>query len=420
MSRGMMRIEPNTVAQICNLPPLPLGETSRRISRIEPLNRIGRWHGYWQVSKANATPMAMKKQNTTITTNTHNVTKTPETKKFTKIQLGVDVHADSYRVVRQIDAATPQPAQKMTPVQFLSFAAKQLTLAQEVYSSYEAGPFGYGLHRALVKMGIKNVVVRPQNWDELGRGVKTDKTDALALVQRLDRYVQGNTKALAVITVPTEEQELQRAASRHREQLQKDRQTHEAQGRSLLLYLGRRVKGQWWQERVWNTLQRLLEPRVAQILENLRVLILAVDKLLGQTTLEIQSQAKPQPKGFGLLTSEVLRREVGDYSRFTNRRQVASLSGTCPGVFSTGKKCVFGPITKHGNPRIRRALIELAWRVARFQPNYPPVVKWRKALTQRQARGLRKKAIVAIARHLIIDQWRLETGRGRAADLHLI
>src|SRR5947208_10927175 len=178
--------------------------------------------------------------------NTHNHKQSQLTLKYTQIKLGVDVHADSFRVVRQIDSATPQPAQKMSPEQFLSFAQRQLSLAQEVHCCYEAGPFGYSLHRQLLKMGVKNVVVRPQNWDEFGRQVKTDKTDALALAQRLDRYVQGNTKALAVIRVPTEQEEQQRAQSRHREQLQKDRQTHEAQGRSLMLYQGYRLQGAWW------------------------------------------------------------------------------------------------------------------------------------------------------------------------------
>src|SRR5205807_2741417 len=139
--------------------------------------------------------------------------------KAKSIKLGIDVHADSYRVVRQVDHATPQPAQKFTPKDFLVWAKKQLELAQEVYSCYEAGPLGYGLHRQLQAMGIHNLVIRPQNWDELGRGVKTDKTDALALVQRLDRYVQGNAKALAVVRVPTPEQELARSQSRQREQL---------------------------------------------------------------------------------------------------------------------------------------------------------------------------------------------------------
>ncbi|HVU99789.1 MAG TPA: hypothetical protein VHH88_00410, partial [Verrucomicrobiae bacterium] len=100
-----------------------------------------------------------------------------------------------------MDHATPQPAQKFTPKEFLAWAKKQLTLAETVHSCYEACPFGYGLHRALTAMGIQNVVVRPQDWDELHKGVKTGKTDALALVLRLDRYVQGNVKALAVICV---------------------------------------------------------------------------------------------------------------------------------------------------------------------------------------------------------------------------
>ena len=112
--------------------------------------------------------------------------------KATVIKLGLDVHADSVRVVRQLDHATPQPAQKFGPAQFLEWAQKQVRLAQKVYSCYEAGPFGYGLHRQLTALGIENLVVRPQNWDELGKRVKTDKTDALALCQRLERYVQGN------------------------------------------------------------------------------------------------------------------------------------------------------------------------------------------------------------------------------------
>ena len=144
-------------------------------------------------------------------TNTHVLTTTQNIVKAKSIKLGIDVHADSYRVVRQVDHATPQPAQKFSPEGFLAWAKKQLELAEEVHSCYEAGPFGYGLHRQLEQMGVANVVVRPQNWDELHTGVKTDKTDALALVQRLSRYVEGNKKELAVICVPTPEQELARA-----------------------------------------------------------------------------------------------------------------------------------------------------------------------------------------------------------------
>src|SRR6185369_13845220 len=157
-------------------------------------------------------------------------------------------------------------AQKFSPEGFLVWANKQLELAEEVYSCYEAGPFGYGLHRGLERMGIHNVVVRPQDWDELHKGVKTDKTDALALVQRLSRYVDGNKKELAVVTVPTPEQELARSQSRQREQLMSHRLRLEAQGRSLLLYNGIRLKGRWWHPLPWLKLQKQLCPSLLELL----------------------------------------------------------------------------------------------------------------------------------------------------------
>lgn len=356
----------------------------------------------------------------TCNTNTQDTPFTTKAPQAKLIKLGLDAHADSYQVVRQIDNATPQPAQKLRPEKFLVWVRKQLQLAEQVHCCYEAGPFGYSLHRELLKLGVHNVVVRPQNWDELGRKVKTDRTDALALVQRLDRYLQGNRRALAVITVPSPEQERDRALSRHREQLQKDRQAHEAQGRSFLLYHGRRVKGAWWRPQLWQQLQRLLEDWQLQILESLRQLILVADQQLQKAQAQLLQHAHSPAKGFGGLTSELLRREVLDWNRFKNRRQVASLTGMCPGVYASGPKMLLGPITKHGNRRIRRLLVELAWRVIRYQPHYPPVRKWRVQLANKAARGGRKKAAVAIGRHLAIDLWRLETGRTTAQQLNLI
>jgi hypothetical protein len=58
------------------------------------------------------------------------------------IKLGIDVHLDRYVVVRQIDGGAPQPPQRFSPTQFLEWAQKQTALAQQVYSCYEAGPFG--------------------------------------------------------------------------------------------------------------------------------------------------------------------------------------------------------------------------------------------------------------------------------------
>ena len=166
-------------------------------------------------------------------------------------------------------------------------------------------------------------------------------------------------------------------------------------------------------------MRRLLEPWQNRILESLRSLILLADQQLVQTESEVVGEAKSPAKGFGALTSQLLRCEVLDWHRFKNRRQVASLTGMCPSVRASGNHRVQGSITKHGNPRIRRLLVELAWRVIRFQPNYPPVLKWKPQLENKSAGGGRKKAAVAIGRRLAIDLWRMETGRMTAAQLHL-
>jgi transposase len=353
-------------------------------------------------------------------TNTHKSTTAQTTLKAKCIKLGIDVHADSYRVVRQIDHATPQPAQKFTPQDFLVWARKQLDQAEVVHSCYEAGPFGYGLHRALSAMGIQNVVVRPQDWDELGKGVKTDKTDALALVQRLDRYAQGNTKQLAVIRVPTPEQELARSQSRQREQLLAHRLRLEAQGRSLLLFNDVRIKGPWWKPAPWQRLERQAPTGVLELLVVIRDLLLAVQRQLETATRRLEKAATVQPRGVGALTSQVLEREILSWDRFKNRRQVASLTGMCPGVRISGKSQRSGPITKHGNRRLRTALIELAWRWVRFQGDYKPVKRWWPVLSSRQASAAsKKKAIVAVGRRLAIDLWRLNTGRTTAEKLGL-
>jgi transposase len=78
-------------------------------------------------------------------------------------------------------------------------------------------------------------------------------------------------------------------------------------------------------------------------------------------------------------------------------------------------------VTKRGNPRLRAALVETAWRMVRFQPNYPPVHKRRAVLAKGSpATGaVRKKAIVAVARRLAVDLWRLHTGRCSAQQLGL-
>ena len=101
---------------------------------------------------------------------------------------------------------------------------------------------------------------------------------------------------------------------------------------------------------------------------------------------------------------------------FKNRRQAASYTGLCPGVHQTGACRRDGSINRYGNPRVRALLIELVWRLARWQPDYPPV----RRLVEGVARGAaRRKCAVAAARRLAIDLWRLSTQQTTPEQLKL-
>jgi transposase len=353
-----------------------------------------------------------------ITTNKNeNTVPTSKTKPICK--LGLDCHAKSIMVARQVEGLQPQPPQKFAPEKFIEWIKAQIKAGHQIYSCYEAGPTGYGLHRQLTQLGASNYVVCPTKLDSRGKGVNTDKTDATELLVRLDRYVAGNTKAFSVVRVPTPEQEERRAQSRQRDQLRKKRLSFAAQGRMLMLSQGIRQSNQWWQAGPWGALAERLPAWVRQALEGFRRIIECVNEEMARLTREIQSQA-PQslPKGLGALSHEVLDREMRDWHRFKNRRQVGSYSGLTGGISGSGEQSADLSITKAGNGRLRSCLVESAWRMVFHQPDYWLVKKWSGVLLNPNAHlRRRKQAIVAFARQLLIDLWKWKTGRATAQGL---
>src|SRR5881397_690234 len=282
------------------------------------------------------------------------------------IKLGIDVHQDFYVVVEQVGGSNPKPPQRFQKEAFLGWAAKvKEKSGAEVYAVYEACGFGFGLQRKLSGLGIECEVVCPQKLEE-------------------------------------------------RKQL-------EAQGRSLLVHHGLEPVQNWWKPRTFAALP--VPQWMKELLQNSQPVLLALQEKIAALTLQLQSAAAPrQPRGLGKMTSVVIDREIGDWRRFSNRRQIASYTGLCPGEYSSGNTRLQSCVTKHGTPRLRAALVELAWRLVRFQPNYKPIVKWRQILAKGAlATGAeRKKAIVAVARQLAVDLWRIKTGRLRAEQLGLI
>jgi transposase len=220
--------------------------------------------------------------------------------------------------------------------------------------------------------------------------------------------------------VPTEEEEQSRAIHRQREQLVKARKVLEAQGRSLMVNHGIEAVKSWWKPRTFAALP--VPSWLKELLANSQPILIALQEKIRALTVQLQTAAGPdQPRGLGALSSVLIDREIGNWHRFNNRRQVGSYTGLCPGEYSSGNTRLQSCVTKHGNPRLRAALVELAWRLVRFQPNYRPIVKWNEILRKGAlATGAaRKKAIVAVARQLAVDLWRIRTGRVSAETLGL-
>jgi len=248
------------------------------------------------------------------------------------LKVGIDMHSDRFVVVCQEDSRPMQAAQHFSPDAFFDWIHKQQIRANRVVTCYEAGCFGYVAHRRLEAMGIENLVVRPRDWDAYGQRTKTDARDARELCGCLDRYLAGNTSALTVVRVPTLEEERQRSFSRQRETLQKEQKRLQNVGTSMGRYYGVEVAASWWKAKEFERLRETLETFMIERLEPLAVVLQAIHRQLREATArEERAAARMLPTGLGALTASILDREIGDYNRFENRRQVASYTGLCPG-----------------------------------------------------------------------------------------
>jgi transposase len=184
-----------------------------------------------------------------------------------------------------------------------------------------------------------------------------------------------------------------------------------------MLLQGIQIQGPWWRPTRWAKLAPQLPAWLRDLVGVWQQLAVQADEQERILRTELEAAAPAAlPRGVGALTWIILSREILDWSRFKNRRQVASYTGLCPGIKQSGGKSRDGSINHCGNRAIRHALIELVWRLVRWQPDYPPVrALVEGGLSSRQ----RRKHAVAAARRLAIDLWRLATGQCTPAQLKL-
>jgi len=338
-----------------------------------------------------------------------------------------------------VDGTTPKYLGKHERETLVALVAELVGLGHTVCTAQEACGFGYLFHEQLEDAGAASVVVAPE---QLNGNRKTDKADSGKLATDIFSYKGlGNRKALRPVRVPKIDEQRWRSLHRERGQLLGVRNQLAAHGRSLAVDHNRRdaPKG-WWGPKKWEKWStelgdegdEWLVGRLALKLELIRSLNIQIGEIerLIEETYYLRQAAEgaetsreellaTQPKGLGVPTRLGLAAEVGDWSRFSGRGQVGSYTGLCPSEHSSGEGQRLGSIDRRGNARLRTMLVEAAWRMVRFQPEWRGMKKFGQVLEKKSkaSRPARRKAIVALARLLAVDLWRLETGRCSLQDL---
>ena len=177
----------------------------------------------------------------------------------------------------------------------------------------------------------------------------------------------------------------------------------------------------WWKPCRFRKLEEELPGWFLDIVRPIQEILVAIaSKLKAATAREECKANRKLPVGLGALTASALDQEFRDYTRFSNRREVASFTGLCPSEQSSGGTRRQGSINKHGNPRIRSKLVEFGWRLLQFQKEYEPVKKWQQKLVEKpKGKAGKKKMVVAIAREFAVDWWRINTKQIRPEDVGL-
>jgi len=299
-----------------------------------------------------------------------------------------------------------------------------------VVSCYEAGRDGFWIHRSLTADCIENHVLDSASIEVSRRKkkVKTDRVDVVALLRLLMRYMNGEKEALHAIRIPTMEAEDQRRLNRERDRLIKERGAHSARIKSLLIAHGIRLEKM-------SDLPLLLPTAKAAVIgydlpADLKAELereyaryeLASKQIRKLEKLQIdRTEAEGVPatrniqhlrslKGVGWQTSWILNMEFFNWREFKNAKQVGACAGLTPTPYDSGDSTREQGISKAGNKRIRKLMVELAWLWLRYQPG-SKLSLWFEKRFGSGGKRMRRIGIVALARKLLIALWRyLETG----------
>lgn len=354
--------------------------------------------------------------------------------------IGLDTHKTFCEIAHIEDHYGAQPVHrgriKTTKSAIIKLARQYQSKypAATLHFVYEAGPCGYWIYRLLTSLGHCCYVVAPSLIPKKpGDKVKTDKRDALKLAKLL------KSEDLTPIYVPESEDEAIRDLSRARETAMKDLKDAKYQMKGFFLRnnITSKVKDNWTKKHL-HWLTELVLPHTSQqivlqeMIQTITERIKRVERLVNELDHQIKSwrfypvvKALQAMRGIRLLVAAGVIAELGDLRRFDHPRKLMSYLGLAPSEHSSGDTRKLGKITKCGNGRARRLLVEgaqsykhaakISTELQKRQENLPKLVidiAWQAQLRlcRRYKRLMHKGkhrnvVVIAIAREMAAFIW---------------
>jgi transposase len=352
--------------------------------------------------------------------------------------VALDLGNTQWKLACRVNAADP-PRVRTIPARNLPALAVELTAARArfgltpdapVVSCYEAGRDGFWVHRALTAMGVTSHVVDSASIEGNARRrqAKSDRLDAVALVDKLGQFVAGRRRVWSVVHVPSVEQEDRRQLHRELFTVTRERSRVTNRIKSLLALHGvvlptaRGLPVALPDAVAWDgtplpphAAARLTREwrRLTFLRREVRGLIATRRQWLRENTDDVVPIVRRllALRGVGEVSAWIYTTEFFAWRQFRNRRQVGAAEGLTATPRRSGQTTTEEGISKAGNRYLRALAIELAWSWLRRQPRSALSAWYRRRFASGGPR-LRRIGIVALARKLLIALWRyVETGQ---------
>ena len=352
----------------------------------------------------------------------------------------IEMGQSSWLVRGMIPGVARQPLKKVTPDEagllkllhrWRSEAVRMSREIERIVVAYEAGRDGFWLARWLRARDIEVYVIHPSSVavSREHRRAKTDRLDTELLMRAFVGWLRGEKRHCSMAAIPTIEEEDAKRPNRERQKLVGDRTRIVNRIKATLARLGicsfkptlrnavNRLTG--LRARDGTPLPENTQAELRRDMVRLRLVSAQIKEIEEERLRKLAASASPQNSshamvcliarvlGIGIETADMLVNEI--LSRhLRDSKAIARYAGLTGSPDESGRRRREKGLTRAGNTRVRRGMIQLAWCFLRFQKQ-SALAQWFQARTADGRSGTRKTMIVALARKLLIALWRLAT-----------